>query len=126
MSIITIISLCITFGMMLLSVIFKLAGKLRLTIPLLYLLLTATVLNKWASAHETVAFIILFILIALTIISWFQSLHKKWREKKYIKSLNEDILWQTERAKQMGIPLDTVHFDTQGNMRYNQNNELVI
>lgn len=126
MSIITIISLCMTFGMMLLSVIFKVAGKLRLTIPLLYLLLTATVLNKWASAHETVAFIILFILIALTIFSWFQSLRKKWREKKYIKSLNEDILWQTERAKQMGIPLDTVHFDSQGNMRYNQNNELVI
>lgn len=126
MSIITIISLCMTFGMMLLSVIFKVAGKLRLTIPLLYLLLTATVLNKWASAHETVAFIILFILIALTIFSWFQSLRKKWREKKYIKSLNEDILWQTKRAKQMGIPLDTVHFDSQGNMRYNKNNELVI
>lgn len=126
MSIITIISLSITFGMMLLSILFKLAGKIRLTLPLLYLLLTTTVLNKWASSHETFAFIILFILVGLSVFRWIRSLCNSQNEKRYYKAVNEDIRWQTERAKQLGIPLDSVHFDSQGNMRYNMNNELVI
>lgn len=126
MSIITIISLSITFGMMLLSILFKLAGKIRLTLPLLYLLLTATVLNKWASSHEVLAFIILFILVGLSVFRWIRSICNNQNEKKYYKAVTEDLLWQTERVKQLGIPLDSVHFDSQGNLRYNINNELVI
>ena len=42
----------------------RLAGKFRLTLPLLYFLLAATVLNPWAAAHETLAFAILFGLLA--------------------------------------------------------------
>lgn len=126
MSIITIISLSFTFGMMLLSVLFELAGKIRLTLPLLYLLLTATVLNKWASSHEVLAFIILFILVGLSVFRWIRSICNNQNEKKYYKAVTEDLLWQTERVKQLGIPLDSVHFDSQGNLRYNINNELVI
>ena len=126
MSMITMISLSVTVGMMLLSVLFKIAGKLRLTIPFIYLILTATVLNKWAAAHETVAFFILFAFVGITILSWIKSLHSKWKEKQYFKAINEDIRWQTERARQMGIPFDSVHFDSYGNMRYNTTNELVI
>ena len=126
MSIITVLSLSITFGIMLLSVLFKIAGKLRLTLPLLYLILTATVLNKWASSHEILAFIILFALVGLSVFRWIRSLRNGPKEKRYYKTIQEDILWQTERAKQMHIPFDSVHFDSQGNMRYNSNNELVI
>lgn len=126
MSIITILSLSITFGIMLLSFLFKIAGKLRLTLPLLYLLLTATVLNKWASSHETLAFIVLFALFGLSVFGWILSIHDSKKEKRYYKAVKEDIRWQTERARQMNIPFDSVHFDNQGNMRYNLNNELVI
>lgn len=126
MSIITVLSISVTFGIMLLSVLFKLATKIRLTLPLLYLLLTTTVLNKWASSHEILAFIILFALVGLSVFRWIQSICNNQNEKKYYKSVNEDLLWQTERVRQLGIPLDSVHFDSHGNMRYNTNNELVI
>lgn len=126
MSIITVLSFSITFGILALSILFKIAGKIRLTLPLLYLLLTATVLNKWASSHEVLAFIILFALVGLSVFKWIRSLRKNQNEKKYYTAVNEDILWQTERARQLGIPLDYVHFDSQGNMRYNMNNKLVI
>lgn len=126
MSIITILSLSITFGIMLLSVLFKIAEKLHLTFPLLYLLLTATILNKWASSHEALAFIILFALVGLSVFKWIRSLRDSQNEKRYYKAIKEDILWQTERARYMNLPIDSVHFDNQGNMRYNLNNELVI
>ena len=126
MSIITILSLSITFGIMLLSVLFKMAEKLHLTFPLLYLLLTATILNKWASSHEALAFIILFALVGLSVFRWIRSLRDSQKEKRYYKAVKEDIHWQTECARQMNIPIDSVHFDNKGNMRYNLNNELVI
>ena len=126
MSIITVLSFSITFGIMALSILFKIAGKIRLTLPLLYLFLTATVLNKWASSHEILAFIILFALVGLSVFRWIRYIFKNQNEKKYYNAVNEDIRWQTERARQLGIPLDSVHFDSQGNMRYNMNNELVI
>lgn len=126
MTMIMIISLSITLGMLLLSIIFKLAGKLRLTIPLFYLLLTSTILNKWASSHEKTAFIILFLLIAVSLLSWITSFRNFWREKQYFRSMQKDIQWQIERAYQMGISLDATYFDTQGNLRYQFNNELVI
>ena len=126
MSIITVLSFSITFGIMALSILFQIAGKIRLTLPLLYLFLTATVLNTWASSHEVLAFIILFALVGLSALRWIRSICKNQNEKKYYKAVNEDIRWQTERARQLGIPLDSVHFDSQGNMRYNMNNELVI
>lgn len=81
MPITMIISLSITAILMIISVLFKIAGKLRLTIPFLYLLLTGTVLNSWASAHETEAFLILYALIALSILSWIPKFKNKRAEK---------------------------------------------
>jgi len=119
------ISLGITVILMFFSVAFKVAGKLRLTIPLIYFLLTATFLNKWAAAHETLALAILFALIAMTIISWLYSLKKALRNRRYTKTLEEDISWQIARAREKGIPLDSVHFDNSGEMRYDSTNESV-
>lgn len=126
MPITLIISLSITAIFMLISVLFRIAGKLRLTIPFIYLLLTGTILNKWASAHETLAFFILYLLIGLCILSWIRSIKNKWSERQKAKAIKEDILWQTSKAREMGISLNAVHFDTEGNMRYNQSNEMVI
>ncbi|MGC4019965.1 MAG: hypothetical protein QM793_12560 [Muricomes sp.] len=119
------ISLGVTAVLLLLSFIFRIAGKLRLTLPILYFLLTATVLNRWAAAHEQLALGILFVLVALSVISWLFSLRSYLQERRYYKAMNDDISWQIQRAKQRGIPLNQVHFDSQGNMRYNNTGDIV-
>lgn len=118
-------SFIITIILLLLSVLFKLAGKLRLSLPLLYFLLIATVFNKQAAAHEPIALGILFVLVAFSIISWLISLKNFIQERQYRKAMEEDIAWQIDRAKKNGIPLDSVHFDSNGNMRYNDTNDIV-
>lgn len=72
------LKLIITTSLMVLSILFKLAGKLRLTLPLLYFLLIATVLNSWASRHETLALGILFALLGLSLLSWIVTLKNKY------------------------------------------------
>lgn len=119
------ISLGISAVLLFLSLIFRLAGKLRLTLPLLYFLLTATVLNPWAAAHETLAFAILYGLFALSIISWLLSLRNAIRNRRYYKALEEDMSWQVKRTRNNGIAMDTVYFDSTGNMRYKDTNEVV-
>ena len=119
------ISLGISVVLLFLSLIFRLAGKLRLTLPLLYFLLTATVLNPWAAAHETLAFAILYGLLAFSVISWLFSLRNAIRDRRYYKALEEDMSWQVRRARNKGIAMDTVYFDSTGNMRYKDTNEVV-
>lgn len=118
-------SLGLTALLLLLSLLFKIAGKLRLTLPLFYFLLIATILNPWASAHERLALAILFILIAFSVISWLFALKDYLSERSYYKAMEEDIAWQIQRARERGIPFDSVHFDSQGNMRYNDTDEIV-
>ena len=119
------ISLGIPILLLILSLLFRLAGKLRLTQPLLYFLLTATFLNKWAAAHETLAFAILYLLLAFSIISWLFSLKNALRDRRYYKAMEEDMSWQIDRARKNGIPMDSVYFDSTGNMRYKDTNEIV-
>ena len=78
-----IISLSVTLILLVLSFLFKVAGKLRLTLPLIYFLLVSSILNKWAASHETLAFAILYILIAFSIISWLFALKNRWQERRY-------------------------------------------
>ena len=33
--------------------------------------------------------------------------------------------WQIQQARERGIPFDSVYFDSQGNMRYNDTDEIV-
>lgn len=119
-------SLGLTLLMMLLSVVFKLAGKLRLTLPLIYFLLICTVLNPWAAAHERLALGILAILLLLSVLSWVHSLHEKLQERRYYKAVEEDMAWQIGEARKRGIDLSLVYFDSQGNMRYRANDQMVI
>lgn len=111
-----IISLCLTVGSLILSFIFKVAGKIRLTIPLLCLLLFSTVLNKWAGDHETLAFIILFSLLGLSMLSWIVSLIKVIRRRQDEKNFEDDITWQIRRARERGVPLDDIQFNEQGDL----------
>lgn len=111
-----IISLCLTAILLILSFVFKVAGKLRLTIPILCFLLFSTVLNKWASENETLAFIILFSLLGLTVLSWIVSLIKAIRRRRDGKHFEDDVAWQIRRAREMGVPLDNVQFNEQGDL----------
>ena len=119
------ISLAIVVVLLILSLLFKLAGKLRLTLPLIYFLLTATFLNRWAAAHETLAFAILYGLLILCVISWLFSLKNSLQERRYYKAMEDDVSWQIQRARKKGISLDTVYFDSSGNMRHKNTNEIV-
>ena len=120
------LSLGITIVLFLLSIIFKLAGKLRLPLPVIYFLLISTVLNKWAASHEKLAFIILFGLLSITLISWIVSLYHAIKERRYMSARADDIKWQLQRSIEMGIPRDAVYIDARGDMRYEDTDESVF
>ena len=126
MPIAAIISLCLTAGLLILSFIFKVAGKIRLTIPILCFLLFSTVLNKWAGEHETLAFIILFSLLGLTVLSWIMSLINAIRRKRDEKYLEDDVAWQIRRAREMGVPLDKIQFNEHGDLLDPRTGEPVV
>lgn len=126
MPIAAIISLCLTAGLIILSFIFKVAGKIRLTIPILCLLLFSTVLNKWAGEHEPLALTILFSLLGLTVISWIVSLIKAIRCKLDEKCLEDDVTWQIRKAREMGVPLDKIQFNEHGDLLDPRTEEPVV
>ncbi|MHB1314598.1 MAG: hypothetical protein ACYCX2_03840 [Christensenellales bacterium] len=126
MPIAAIISLCLTALLLILSFVFKVAGKLRLTVPILCFLLFSTVLSKWASENETLVFIILLSLLGLTVISWIISLGKAIRRRRDEKHFEDDVAWQIRRAREMGVPLDKVQFNEQGDLLDPKTGEPVI
>ena len=126
MSIAAIISLCLTAGLFIVSFIFKVAGKLRLTIPIVCLLLFGTVLNKWVGEHESLAYTILFSLLGLTVLSWIVSFVKAIRRKRNEKHFEDDAAWQIRRAREVGVPLDTVQFNEQGDLLDPRTGEPVV
>ena len=126
MPIAAVISLCLTAGLLILSFIFKVAGKTRLTVPILCFLLFSTVLNGWAGEHETLAFIILFSMLGLTMLSWIVSLIKAIRRKRDEKYLEDDVAWQIRRAREMGVPLDKIQFNEHGDLLDPRTGEPVV
>ena len=119
------ISLVVTVALFLISLMFRIAARLNLTLPLLYVLAVSTILNSWTASHEKLAFSILYLLTAFSVLSWISALRHKWQEHQYYKAMKDDMSFQISRARQRGIPLDSVHFDSQGNMRYNNSNNIV-
>ena len=125
MPITVMLSLAVTVPQFLNSQRYRIAARLNLTLPLLYFLAVSTILNPWAASHEKLAFSILYLLTAFSVLSWISALRRKWQEHQYYKAMKDDISFQISRARQRGIPLDSVHFDSQGNMRYNNSNNIV-
>ncbi|SCH51737.1 Uncharacterised protein [uncultured Ruminococcus sp.] len=116
MELVLILSLCSTILMMILSLIFKVAGKLRLTLPVLYFLAAAvsTFFTDWTSEHEQLVLLGLYVLIGLVVLSWIVSLVKTIRRRKSEKLFEEDVAWQINRARELGIPVDSVLIDDDG------------
>ena len=77
-------------GLFLMSILFRLALKLRLGVPMLYALLALTVFHGWYQAHTALADGIFFALVALAALSWVVTLFR------HLWDLVED--WREERA----------------------------
>lgn len=118
------ISLLVTVIMFILSIAFKVAGKVRLTIPLVYFLAISTFANKWASENESFALTILGILVALCVLSWFNSLRKKLQQRKQDYATQDYISWQIQKAREQGIDTNTVTFDSNGHMYDSEGNQI--
>ena len=100
------------------SLFFKVAGKLRLTLPLIYFL-TATIstfFTDWTTKNESKVLLGLYILIGLVVMSWIYSLIKKIKNLRSNSYEDDFISWQIQRAKKLGVPLNSITFDERNNL----------
>ena len=117
-----IILISTTILLTVLSLIFKVAGKLRLTIPFIYFLVAAisTLFTDWTTKNEQLVLIGLYILIGLVTLSWIFSLIKaiknKFRSNSEDEALTDFVQWQLKRARENNISIDDITFDENGNM----------
>lgn len=112
------IKLIVTLGVSLIAVVFQVAAKLRLTVPLLYVLAAAisTLFTDWVSQHEQLVAFGLLLLLALVAASWVHTLVQYLNSKHRENSEESDIAWQLRRARELGVPLDSVRFDNNNNL----------
>ena len=105
---------CISIGLLLLSVAFKVAGKLRLTLPLAYLVFVGISplfpdVYSWIGEHNTLMTWGFFILTGLCLLSWavsFIRAIRNWRqshrEKESYETPQEDYAsWQLRKAREI-------------------------
>lgn len=93
-------------GLFLLPLLFRLALKLRLGIPLLYALLALTVFHGWYQAHTALADGIFFVLVGLAALSWVVTLLRRlwelledWREERAMADL---LAYRVRQARARG------------------------
>ena len=65
---------CLSMMLHLLLLLIRIAMKLRLSIPLVYLVLMLTVFQPWYRAHAALADGIFLALVGCTVLSWIISL----------------------------------------------------
>ena len=108
--------LSIWFSM--LSLVLHIAAKLRLTIPVLYLLAIgiSTVFTDWATQHERQILWGLYALRALVALSWIFTAVNALRSRMDGDCEEDDIAWQLHRARELGVPLDSIRFDSSNNL----------
>lgn len=73
------VSLIITVFVQVFYLLFKIAQKCKLTLPLVYLLIAtiSTFFSRWVPEHESLVLIGLYILIGMTILRWIYVLIQK-------------------------------------------------
>ena len=93
-------------GLFLLPILFRLALKLRLGIPMLYALLALTVFHGWYQTHTALADSIFFALVGLAALSWVVTLLRHlwellgdWREER---ALAELLAYRVRQARAAG------------------------
>ena len=70
------LTLIMSFGILALSLLLRLAHKLRLTLPLLYVLIVPTIFRRWYLSHPALSAYLFCALLAAIAVSWLVSL---WR-----------------------------------------------
>ena len=112
------ISLGLSAFMLMLSLVLRLVGKLRLTWPVLYVLAASvsTLFTDWVTEHETLVMVGLGVLVLIALISWLVSLMRLIREKRSEWFEEDDMLWQIRRASELGVPMDSLAFDDDHNL----------
>ena len=70
------LTLIMSFGILSLSLLLRLAHKLRLTLPLLYVLIVPTIFRRWYLTHPALVAYLFCALLAAIAVSWLVSL---WR-----------------------------------------------
>ena len=118
MTITLLFSISLTIGLFILSIIFKIAGKARLTLPLLYFLIAgfSTLFTDWVTLHENIVWIGFVVVLFLSITSWIVSLIHFIQDKRELNLIEEDTLWQITKARERGINVDTITFDSNGSL----------
>ena len=112
------IKLIVTLGVFLLSAVFKIAAKLRLTIPALYILAAgiSTLFTDWVGQHEQLILFGLYAQLGIVALSWVITAVKALQERSMGNYEEDDIAWQIRRARELGVPLDSVRFDSSNNL----------
>ena len=110
------VSISASVLLLILSLLFKVAVKLRLTLPLLYMVaaVISTFFTDWTSKNEQLVLLGLYVLIGLVFISWIVSLVKAVRRRRMARTMEEDVAWQINRARELGIPVDSFLVDENG------------
>ena len=108
--------LSIWFSM--LALVLRIAAKLRLTIPVLYLLAigVSTVFTDWAAQYERQILWGLYAQLALVALSWIFTAVNALRSRMDGDWEEDDIAWQLRRARELGVPLDSIRFDSSNNL----------
>ena len=112
------IKLIVSLGVFVLSVVFKIAAKLRLTIPALYILAAgiSTLFTDWVGQHEQLILFGLYAQLGVMALSWVVTAVKAIRDRNQGSHEEDDLAWQIRRARELGVPLDTVRFDSSNNL----------
>lgn len=99
------IKLIIFLGVFILSVVFKIAAKLRLTIPALYILAAgiSTVFTDWVSQHETLILFGLYAQLAVVALSWVITAVKVIQNRSHGSFEEDDIRGSMERYRSMVV-----------------------
>ncbi len=93
-------------ALFLLSILFRLALKLRLSIPMLYAVLMLTVFHGWYQAHTALADGIFFAMVGIAALSWVMTLLRRlwdlledWREERAMADL---LAYRVQQARIAG------------------------
>lgn len=112
------LKLILSIWFSLLSLILRITAKLRLTIPMLYLLGVgiSTVFTDWANQHEQQVLLGLYAQLFLVALSWIVTAVNALRSRMDGDWEEDDITWQLRRARELGVPLDSIRFDSSNNL----------
>ena len=89
-------------GVLLLSVLSRIASALRLTIPLLYALVVHTLLHGWYYSHQALAEGLWWALLGLSLLSWAASLLRELGRYRRDKAQRVALLRRLHEAGRSG------------------------